>query len=304
MTTRQERAFQCAILYDLSNASHAVTPEYLHLVLRGTLKTDAILAWQLYVNYVLPHLHDLARTDRIQMVSMYRSTSPRIHTGRLFRLRPNGEAFLCTHRDQTRALRTVVAEYLAQYRGQQHLFQEIEEPDGFSPTQPSTPLTPLEAALQQTEDTFDPAAVTDERKRVLAEMVQRQGQPAFRERLLDFFDRRCAMTGCDVVEVLEAAHIVPYQGDATNHPTNGLLLRADIHTLFDLGLLVIDSQSLQVQVAPALQSTSYGSLQGTTLHEPRRVGFRISRRALEHHRAWAQSLISWKALYSQPEQGN
>ncbi|WP_200883691.1 HNH endonuclease [Archangium violaceum] len=48
---------------------------------------------------------------------------------------------------------------------------------------------------------------------------------------------RCALTDCEEPRVLEAAHIFPYHGPQTNHVTNGLLLRADLHVLFDLGLL-------------------------------------------------------------------
>ena len=60
------------------------------------------------------------------------------------------------------------------------------------------------------------------------------------------------MTGCTVFAVLEAAHIKPYQGENDNHPQNGLLLRADIHTLFDLNLLGIQPERLQVEISGPL----------------------------------------------------
>ena len=47
-----------------------------------------------------------------------------------------------------------------------------------------------------------------------------------------------------ISETLEAAHIIPYKGSSTNHIQNGILLRADIHTLFDLDLLRIDENYL------------------------------------------------------------
>ncbi|WP_169719739.1 HNH endonuclease, partial [Novosphingobium acidiphilum] len=53
------------------------------------------------------------------------------------------------------------------------------------------------------------------------------------------YDGKCAVTSCAIEPLLEAAHIHPYLGPKTNHVTNGMLLRADIHTLFDLGLLAI-----------------------------------------------------------------
>lgn len=46
---------------------------------------------------------------------------------------------------------------------------------------------------------------------------------------------------------MEAAHIRPYRGKKDNHPSNGLLLRADIHTLFDLNLVAIDPETLKIQ---------------------------------------------------------
>jgi HNH endonuclease len=55
-----------------------------------------------------------------------------------------------------------------------------------------------------------------------------------------------------VLDVLEAAHIYPYRGDSTNHVANGLLLRADLHTLLDCGLPAIDPDGLRVAMAPSI----------------------------------------------------
>ena len=93
------------------------------------------------------------------------------------------------------------------------------------------------------------------------------------------------MTGCDVQEVLEACHIVPYRGPSTNHPGNGILLRADLHTLFDLGLIAIDSATGAIIVSDQLEGTAYGSLSGAKLAVPAEPALRPSPEALEHHRA-------------------
>ena len=82
----------------------------------------------------------------------------------------------------------------------------------------------------------------DGRERAIGAIVRRRGQPAFRRALLEAYHERCAVTGCDAPEALEAAHVVPYRGVATNHPANGLLLRADLHALFDLGLIAVDER--------------------------------------------------------------
>src|ERR1700722_13605652 len=83
------------------------------------------------------------------------------------------------------------------------------------------------------QEPFDPKNIKDARERIRRTIVQRRGQAKFRNALLEAYGSRCAISGCGALEVLEAAHICPYQGSATNHVTNGLLLRADIHTLFD-----------------------------------------------------------------------
>jgi putative restriction endonuclease len=74
------------------------------------------------------------------------------------------------------------------------------------------------------------------------------------------------MTGCALADVLEAAHIWPYRGEADNHPENGLLLRADLHTLFDLDLIAVNPETLAIEVAPTLmQIETYAGLQGRPL---------------------------------------
>jgi len=115
---------------------------------------------------------------------------------------------------------------------------------------------------------FNPAGLEDARERVAGEILKRRGQPAFRKTLLKVYENKCAITGCDATEVLEACHIVPYLGPKTNHPSNGLLLRADLHTLFDLELITIDSKSMRVEVAPSLRKSEYGSLEGAELRRP------------------------------------
>ena len=68
----------------------------------------------------------------------------------------------------------------------------------------------------------------------------RQGQPEFRDGLYELYGK-CMVTGCVDKQVLEACHIVPYSESQDNSLENGLLLRADIHTLFDRKLIRIDS---------------------------------------------------------------
>ena len=105
------------------------------------------------------------------------------------------------------------------------------------------------------------------RERVLASITARRGQRAFRQALLRAYEGRCAVTGTDAEAVLEAAHIRPYDGSATNRVANGLLLRADIHTLFDLDLLRIDAGG-RVTIDSVLREPAYRELDGCTLRRP------------------------------------
>lgn len=99
------------------------------------------------------------------------------------------------------------------------------------------------------------------RRITYAAIRTRQRQARFRRRLIDAYEGRCAVTGSRALSVLEAAHIHPYGGPQTNKLMNGLLLRADIHTLFDLHRLTIvcsGRSTYECFVAPDLRETEYG----------------------------------------------
>ncbi len=104
----------------------------------------------------------------------------------------------------------------------------------------------------------------DRRETAWQQIKKRRGQPQFRDALLRRYERCCLVTGCELVDVLEAAHIDPYRGEGSNHTGNGLLLRADIHTLFDLDLLGIEPDSLRVELHPDI-AKEYGAVVGNTL---------------------------------------
>ncbi|SAL49186.1 hypothetical protein AWB73_05076 [Caballeronia turbans] len=130
---------------------------------------------------------------------------------------------------------------------------------------------------------FNPSSIEDARKKTLSAIVMRQGQPAFRKALLNAYEQRCALTGCDVPQVLEAAHICGYMGPETNDVRNGLLLRADLHTLYDRALIAIDPLTHEVSIAPALRESEYASLEGRLLRLPKHPQQRPSREALQIH---------------------
>jgi putative restriction endonuclease len=73
-------------------------------------------------------------------------------------------------------------------------------------------------------------------------VTPRLGQGAFRARVTDAYERRCAVTGERTLPVLQAAHIKPYSQLGPHSTENGLLLRSDLHTLFDRGYVTVTPQ--------------------------------------------------------------
>lgn len=132
---------------------------------------------------------------------------------------------------------------------------------------------------------FSPANDLDERRRVLSAIVRRRGQPAFRKSLMNAYNGKCAMTGCDAPDALEAAHIIPYRNASSNAVTNGILLRADIHTLFDLHLIGVEPASRQITIAPALRESAYAEIHASHLANPNSSTHYASADSLTWHRS-------------------
>ena len=80
----------------------------------------------------------------------------------------------------------------------------------------------------------------------------RLGQGAFRVLVTDAYSRKCAISGERTLPVLEAAHIKPYAKSGRHLISNALLLRSDIHKLFDTGYLTITSE-LKVEVSKRIK---------------------------------------------------
>lgn len=81
----------------------------------------------------------------------------------------------------------------------------------------------------------------------------RIGQGEFRRQLLMRFGPVCAFTGPQPEKSLQAAHVIPYAKSARHELAGGLLLRADLHRLFDVGLITVDGD-LRVRIDPSLSS--------------------------------------------------
>jgi len=114
---------------------------------------------------------------------------------------------------------------------------------------------------------------------------QRKGQAKFREALLIAYEGRCAISGCDAKDALEAAHLRRYGDGGSYEVSNGILLRADLHTLFDLGLLGIDPSSFKVLLHPRLLRTTYGKELGDATLKPASGRAAPDSTALQEHRS-------------------
>jgi len=119
-------------------------------------------------------------------------------------------------------------------------------------------------------------------------MQPRLGQGGFRVAVMESYGRRCAITGERTLPVLEAAHIRPYSEDGPHLVSNGLLLRSDLHTLFDQHYLTV-TKDMRVEVSRRIREEfsngrDYYSLHGKELKAlPSAVTDRPSPAFLEWH---------------------
>lgn len=116
----------------------------------------------------------------------------------------------------------------------------------------------------------------------------RLGQGSFRVLVTEAYGRRCAFTGERTLPVLEAAHIQPYSALGPHRLSNGILLRSDFHTLFDLGYVTV-TPDLRIRVSRRIRSEfengrQYYALDGTVLaNVPERMEERPSPAYLTWH---------------------
>jgi putative restriction endonuclease len=103
-----------------------------------------------------------------------------------------------------------------------------------------------------------------EMRSTMAAIKLRRGTEAFRDSMLERYDSTCVMTGCRAIDVLESTHIWPLSDLENDDPSNGLLLRSDVHTLFDLHLIGVEPGTLAIHLDPALLK-DYASLNGARI---------------------------------------
>ncbi|WP_406123306.1 HNH endonuclease [Streptomyces sp. NBC_00989] len=99
-----------------------------------------------------------------------------------------------------------------------------------------------------------------------ARVRARVGQAEFRAALLEEQGQQCAVTGPAPADVLEAAHLYSYAESGEHHDFGGLLLRRDVHGLFDNGRIAVDPETDLLDVDPGLDAYPvYAELHGKPL---------------------------------------
>lgn len=146
-----------------------------------------------------------------------------------------------------------------------------------------------DAAIERTS-LPSPVATTQEGERYGKPILvkPRLGQGAFRVVVTDAYARRCAVSGEKTLPILDAAHIRSYADGGVHEGSNGLLLRTDIHKLFDLGYVSVDEDRRFV-VSRRLKEDfdngkHYYDLHGTGIRSPRLTEAAPSGDALMWHR--------------------
>jgi putative restriction endonuclease len=119
----------------------------------------------------------------------------------------------------------------------------------------------------------------------------RVGQAAFKALVQEAYGRRCAVTGDKIVPVLQAAHIRPVTAEGENRIDNGLLLRSDVHTLFDRGYLGVHPARKSLLVSPRLRA-DWGN--GEEFYQIEQAGDPIAMPARSADRPH-QEFLTWHA---------
>jgi len=124
----------------------------------------------------------------------------------------------------------------------------------------SDPLTFVVEDKAEPTDEYQP--IQDEDKRQAYARRVRKGQSRFRKALHTLYGSRCAFTGTDEETVLEACHIISHAKTGDNSLDNGLLLRSDIHVLFDEHLMTLANDGQHILLHKDVTAPDYARLRG------------------------------------------
>lgn len=119
-------------------------------------------------------------------------------------------------------------------------------------------------------------------KKDIIEIKKRKSATQFRKMISNIYEGKCAITDENTYEVLDACHIQDYKNDESNHSQNGILLRTDLHALFDKGLLMIDD-NFMVTISDKVKSEYYRQFNGLRIKLPKKIENYPSIEALHDH---------------------
>lgn len=116
----------------------------------------------------------------------------------------------------------------------------------------------------------------------------RLGQGTFRALVTEAYGRRCAVTGEKTLPVLEAAHVQPYASGGPHEVSNGLLLRSDLHRLYDQGYIAVDPDDRRLLVSGRIREEfqngrHYYALEGQRIADPQGTFAPVTHERLLYH---------------------
>jgi|GEM_PF-2909899 len=136
---------------------------------------------------------------------------------------------------------------------------------GSEPVSPPSSTKDGIAAQVVSKGVFAAKAPTGVSVGVWQGVLHRRGPEEFRQKMLAAYGGKCAVSGADAEAALEVTLIDP---DGPSEPTNALLLRADLRTLFDLNLLRVHPKTRKVFLAEGVQNGTYARLWARPLRSP------------------------------------
>ncbi|MBM7843158.1 HNH endonuclease [Herpetosiphon giganteus] len=263
-----------------------VNYDFFITMIRSAIKVDTSTAKVVFHKYILPNIQNMLEKNFIRYFYKYKKINNNDNwILRSIRKYPLGDEYY-------ESLFILFQNRFSDFNKQSNLFYFIDENYSlYENKDDKMNFSPIEEMQLKNEDDFILQNYQiDLRKKAIKNITIRQGQPEFRKKLIEVFDGKCVITECKFLPILEAAHILPYKGIHTNILSNGLLLRSDIHNLFDQGYIYIDYESLKVHIAIELYKSEYNQMHQFQVIDPIRNRVRISRNALRIHQEWAKSM--------------
>ncbi|QSV53966.1 MAG: hypothetical protein HEP80_08835 [Dolichospermum sp. UKL201] len=126
---------------------------------------------------------------------------------------------------------------------------------------PKTKKMITEADIQKYHNSGWIELLTKKKIKIAKSPPPREGQEKFKEELIKKYGYKCLISGCHIEQIIEAAHIIPYRDLNSHDVANGLLLRVDLHRLFDAHLIAIHPTTREVLISEQI-AKDYQDIRG------------------------------------------